>query len=390
LNALRRIVALPFVIVAGASCGLLLDLHSPDARELPPLDDAATRDPCVHAAPPPLPDTEDEGEDVPPFWLALRSFDLASANGGLPGFDLDGVCTCDGLPNTAFDASPSCVPRSSARTHCDLEGGVDNAFGEAFAPYAAIFDSQRAGQLIADGRATVLIYIAGYNGKANDRSVKVGFARTDGIYTDQCDPNLVVDDAGPGLGASSKYAGIYTPSWRGCDPWHGEPSQLSNEGIPKSMGSGYVNDYRLVVRSLDDIPFFMGNVEATVHEPIVDAKLEKTSSPQRFRIRNGTIAGRVMLGDIGRIVFVGQVGGGALCEQPAAFRSIMDTLCPNIDSAESASLDHQGRPCTSMSFAFRFDADVVAIDRTNRVPPVDPTEDPCKGQSVPPDDVLCP
>src|SRR5262245_42716474 len=117
--------AIGFVLMTTlvGACGFVIGLDAPRGKTLPRLPDAKP-DPCLHVFTPDPPKTEDDAgpnsTDLPPFWMAVRTSSMGvDPDGGVPGFDLDGVCTCDGDPGSAFDAGPSCKPRNGANVACD-------------------------------------------------------------------------------------------------------------------------------------------------------------------------------------------------------------------------------------------------------------------------------
>jgi hypothetical protein len=378
-------------------CGLIIGLHEPEGQQLPAQPPPGA-DPCAHTGPPGPPAHEDDGPSVAPFWLALRKSYIGQpqGDGGTLGIDLDGVCTCKQSPNTAYDGGSSCTPRGKSTVVCDDDGGIDNSVEQVFSSYTAIFDPNHFGERIDEGDKTVLIYIADYNGQPNDLSVTVGFAASNGLYTTDCDPTLVVNDNAPGV----KSGNTFTASWRGCDQWHGVPDQfLGNPAdptkyAPKETGKGYVRDGVLVMSGDIGVPVFFSDQAATVEAPTLVATLEKvptkkTTDPQRFRMPNAMLAGRLPFADMASVAFTTTYNGFYTCQNLTTFRTLMSTFCAGVDVTESKTLDFRGQPCTAMSFAFRFDADLADLDRADRTPGSSPPN-PCLTMTVPSIDELCP
>lgn len=407
MSSVRALVVLAVLGSLLVACGLILGLDKPQGVDLPPLPEAAA-DPCAHVGAPGRPAAEDEaGADVPPFWLALRRSyigETSNGDGGVSGFDLDGTCTCDTRPGTAYDGGSSCVPRGDAGApSCDFDGGVDNAMEQSFASFSGIFDANHFNQFIDLGEKTILIYIANYNGQPNDLEVTAGLAEANGIYVTDCDPTLQVNDNPPGT--RDKPDGNYTASWRGCDKWHGvqeqfvgDPVMNPDKNVPKALGQGFVRDGKLIMGAgvLTDIPVFFGDTALSVRDPTLVMPLERVQTrtatdPIRFRANSAVLAGRIAFDDLAKFAFDTTYNGFYTCQNMATYRGLMSALCPNIDLAASAAFDHVGdKSCTAMSFAFRFDADVVDIDRADRTPPGDSAFNPCIAQTAPTIDELCP
>jgi hypothetical protein len=405
MSRARRGALLAALATLPIACGLFIGLDPPVAKDLPPLPPPPA-DPCIHAGPPAPPAAEDNGGlnnggDVPPFWLAVRKTYIGVTAGvpdaAPPGFDLDGVCSCDPRPGTAHDAVQSCVPLKGARAHCDAPGGVDNEFERTAGSFATVFDVNGFIQRVDLGDAAVLIYIKDYNGLANDLSVTVGFATADGLFTDECDPALKIND-NP-AGTIPDKADTFTASWRGCDKWHGVEEQFVGKQtdvpnyVPRALGKGFVRDGVLSISGEFDVPIFFNDAKAQVQEPIVVGPLKRVETtnpdaPIRFRLENAVLAGRLPLTSLVNLVFNVRLNDVLVCHQPGQFKALMSGFCDAIDSTESTALDFQGKDCQSMSFAFRFDSDVVDIDRVSRVGrPAKP--DPCADVTPPPVKTAC-
>jgi hypothetical protein len=316
---------------------------------------------------------------------------------GLPGFDLDGVCTCEPSANTAHDGGPSCIPRAKAKTQCDSKNGVDNEFENILRSYAGVFDLNGFTSRVDDGSSAILVYVADYNGKKNDLSVTVGFAIADGIFSSECNPDLVINGNPPGAANGDQ---LFRASWRGCDKWHAlEEQMLGNPAdptlwTPRAQGKGFVRDGVLVLQGKVDVPIFFNETSAKVQDPIFVAPLVEVPSTNGSRVRFGMkgalLGGRMPLQNLADIAWNANYNGFFLCENTGVFQSMMDSFCGGVDSAESASLDFQGKPCQSMSFAFRLDAELVDLDSRSWVLQAGTSSDRCKNKPTPPLDTLCP
>jgi hypothetical protein len=396
----RGAIAGALVASLAMACGLFIGLDEPKPQNLPPLPEAGpVIDDCAHVAAPDFPTSQpDSGAGVPPFWLALRNSYIgqsATTDAGVPGLDLDGTCTCM-RGRTAFDGGPSCLPRGGAAAQCDYDGGIDNSVEQVFGAYSSIFDANGYLARVVAGREDLIIYVANYNGEANDLDVSIGFAQSDGIYTSACDPTLQINDNPPG----DAHGSFFNASWRGCDAWHGIEEQfvgspsVPESYVPKALGKGVVKDGVLIMKGASDVPVFINSSTARVQDGTLIAPLEKVpgrqpADPVRFRINGGVLAGRLRLVDMAEIAFNSSYSGVFTCQNQATFTALMSALCGGADLTDSATEDHTGEPCTAMSFAFRFDADVADLDRDPHTPP-DDSPNPCRAMTVPPIETLCP
>ena len=262
-------------------------------------DEAATiPDPCAHAAPPPPPERDDApGTVLPAFFLALDETIFQPATD--PGFDLDGVCTCDARPGTAHDGGESCLGSKAQAERCDGPGGIDNALVGIFRAFASFYPIQDVPrQQVIQGRSNVLLQIADYNGTANDKDVAVGIVQSDGLRAQGC-PTSTFDPA----------RGVWTPGWCGNDAWSITPgSVIPGSLAPVIIVRGYVREFQLVVRGSGTarVPF---SDEATiaVTDPIFTGKLvplgedmkprdpaRQTTGrePRLWQLERGQLAGR--------------------------------------------------------------------------------------------------
>ncbi len=93
------------------------------------------------------------GEELPPFYIAVRRTHLTNETAKIIGYDLDGVCTCETRPATAHLGAPSCI---SSKPGCDLDGGVDNAVSLLAAQLSPFFSLDALPQRLIDkGRRTL-------------------------------------------------------------------------------------------------------------------------------------------------------------------------------------------------------------------------------------------
>jgi hypothetical protein len=334
-----------------------------------PTDARAPDDPCAHLTPPPPPDVDDDPSfSLTPFVLAVSKIDVASA--GL-GFDLDGVCSCDTRAGAAHDGGASC----SGVPQCDGDGGVDDALTGlgAFEVVKSVDDALGVNFNITSGITTVLLLVTGYNGRANDKEVTVGFVLSEGIR----------DGSGcPAAGVGPNATGVYPPGWCGNDVWTVQKDLVSESSPPYTPTlntAGYVTNHRLVIPGGDTfVHMLIGPTEAKFGSPIFvgtltplaeDLSLRDPSSPPRsradrfYRIDDGVFAGRLsdasLLAVVGGVVLERNKQGGPssyLCNSPL-FADLKHEICTARDVAGSRSLDFDPNvACSALSMAYHLTA----------------------------------
>lgn len=332
------------LVVKALACVDLESLGNGPPRDAAPetanddaADGAAAGDPCAHVGPPGPPSTDDApGEELPPFVLAIDVATLDPAKA--PGFDLDGVCTCDSRAGTAADGGPSCASRPNVV--CDGDGGTDNTIATVAQVAAANGIDRAVARLIASGERTLLLRLAQYNGRANDPEVAVGAILAEGIRTKTCADSMPSGDAG-----------TWTPGKCGDDTWTLSSDSVSSTGVPAVIGKGFVHDYRLVVPrfALPVTLPFTGDTVISFHEAIVsgrlvplDANLQPRDASRAplpaeerlYRIEDGLLAGRAKTGDVLSAIghYPWSAGGGPLCNQ-SVFPFVRQTICESADIA---------------------------------------------------------
>lgn len=368
------------------------EAQAPEAEPPPP-------DPCQHALPPTRParsDAAPEDRELPAFYLATRSLALVPAPGTpAPGFDLDGVCTCEKEKPTPGDGGSTC--RASPKTvTCDGDGGIDNQAARMFDEYRAIIEIDQAANIndeIENGYKTLLLQISGYNGLPNDSNVKIGVFPSEGIY-EPAPANAQCDASTVNPRADFPDGGVWRPTWCGEDRW--SVVAESAFGIRRPLvgvrtGSGWVRDGVLVVEVNDSLQVpFLNSVLSLVTARIVgrlvplganrlprDASAPPaagTVEERFFELRDGVIAGRVSARDL--LVAAGSVddpfnkdAGRHLCTSPL-FDNARDVFCGYLDIASNPERDLDlAYPCDALSSAFGFAAfPAVDGDLMNRQP----------------------
>lgn len=352
------------VVAVVVSC---VDLDSLSAGGERPIDagedggDAALPDPCAHARPPgpPAPEpTDDGGADLPEFELALAELKLDPTT--TPGFDLDGVCTCDGREGTALAGRSSCARPANAVTDCDLDGGVDNAVAalerDNLPPNTSL--ANQSNRTIATGARTLLLSVSGYNGRANDDAVVVGALL--GV-----DVQAGCPDAGD--------AGGWAPGRCADDTWLVAPESVVFTGaqrrLPVAIATGYVRDRQLVVtfkgsvvrvpfNDAHDIPFSnpvfsLGLVPLGVDlSPRDPGGAPGPAEKRLWAVEDGVVAGAIAGGDV--LVLLGsiQTAGGRFCTLPA-YDTVRDQACRTFDLGTGQGTATEPPRCDALSGAAR-------------------------------------
>jgi hypothetical protein len=348
----RAALGLVLVGVAIAACQVVAGIERVDKVTLGNEPDGATADPCAHVGAPDPPAASDDGPDLPPILFALRDLRLTSRpNEPLPGFDLDKSCTCDrraGVRNT-----PSCTAKD---TICDGDGGVDNFSNVIFKQFEA-GDSSIDGDIredIEQGRRGLLLQISEWNGKPNDREVKVGTLVTNGIS----------DPSGCGVTTTSDSGEHFHPGWCGGDKWDYPPGTVSPTGgvnYPIIRGLGYVVNNQLVYRANGSINVFFGLATLSFGSSTIFGKLEKPATGPA-KLTGGILTGRLpieeFLAAAGQFSLkVSDAGTRApICTQPQ-FTVIRELLCNSVDIMRSEVGDYGGAACDAVSAAIGFTAE---------------------------------
>jgi hypothetical protein len=361
-------------VAAGVACGGEPYSAAPDpegqdagAEAEAEAPDAAVHDPCDHAFVPGPPALDDApGEELPAFFIAVRTVILTNDAAKIVGFDLDGVCSCDPHPETAHDAGPSC---SAAMPQCDLARGVDNSVSVLSAQLSPFFSIDALPQtLIAKGRRTHLLQIGKYHGRLNDKEVAFGVALSDGIRDKGC-PTSVENAA----------KGIWSPGWCGDDRWSFLPESLiPSTKQPLVQGVGYVRDGILTLKlaSVLQVPFDEASVlsigGAAMTGSLVplgeDLKPRDRARPpterekRLYALDDAVIGGRIrttdLLSTIGAIENSSKDGGAStyLCNE-AAFPLLKSSVCDGVDIAATQALDFDpGAKCDALSVGIAFTA----------------------------------
>ena len=356
-------------------------------------------DPCAHASPPTSSTADEPGASLPPFVVALTS-EAPDAGGVDPGFDLDGVCTCEARPGTAHDGGESCTRPKGSSPACDSDGGGDNNLGNLFEQFGSFYPLAKVlGEQIDKGRANILLQIGDYNGHANDSSVTVALFASQGIRAQGC--------------ASSTFDsafGTWAPGWCGDDAW-----TITSDSViggtykaPVVVGQGYVKDWVLVARVMGSSRMpFTDEYAVAVLDPIVTGKLVPLGEdlkprdptraavgrePRLWRVEGGRVGSRIPVREIVTGIGVTKVasdgGNVQLCTQ-SSFTAVKTILCasPDVNTDKAKDFDPTAS-CDAVSAGVPFTAAPVLIgdvyDRTRKPGPCDPgpNGDPLDAGSV--------
>lgn len=323
----------------------------------------SSADPCAHLGPPGRPDREDDGASLPAFTMALQNVVIGSNKAGeLSGFDLDGVCTCDSRPNTAFDGGPSCQGPKA----CDGKDGLDNAIGpiaDTFQVYYS-FD-EYYNSILARGRDGLLFEVSNYNGGANDKNVRVAVYVSDGIPAPTC-PGSVKDPN----------RDVYSPGWCGDDTWLIDARSVVSNDVPAAVLDGWVHDGELVARASPDTGIELGMFGPAYTSFTIAGKLvalgedlnprdparAPTEREKRlYRLENAILAGRIaakdLLSQLGEMNVASDGGPPQLLCESASFSTVKQYVCGAIDLPVSPGKDHDpSATCNALSVGYAITA----------------------------------
>lgn len=356
---LPRLTKLAALLALGAGCTFLYDAgdftsggpSKPDATA--PLDATSdalvgVKDPCDHARPPERPDAADPGAPTS-LTFALSHFVLVAGNADEIGYDLDGVCTCDGRPGAALGGASSCsTPKPS--DVCDNAGGRDNGASkllarliptQADAGFEVGFDISAS-----EGVGSILVGLGEYNGTPTDPSVFVALYDSPGLDPPRpCDAGTVGDGGVNGSGKPK-------PAWGGCDHWQlGQSSVL--DGKPRWFTRDAWVTGGVLVANLPLLAIRIGRSDLLLSHASVTGTLVTTPGALP-RLNRGIITGSATVPNL--LKSFGEqepIPGRPLCRDPLNMAVVRAAACA---SRDLGSTDDAAAPCDSISFTASFDA----------------------------------
>lgn len=377
----HRIVAFLPVGLAGVAlgafvygCTIMNGLTVPEREAGPAVDagEAGPVDPCDHDYVPfDAPQISDDGDLS--FVTAVRSIDLGLGAGvtetGAPrlgGLDLDRTCTCP--------APPSC--RTPDGPVCDDERGRDNTFVSLMRSLQAAqnLDIQASVEAdLAKGANGLLLIVQDYNGREDDRSVRLTLAMSPGHR------KVFIDG-----GLSTKEPPTFTRS----DRWVIDNEQfftIDGKSTGKLRQSGYVKGGKLVVK-LEGGEVRLGDEGLAIRlaEGFLIGDIEPDGDGS-FILARGKLGGR--WATKGALESAREVRPQQelpkLCRIPSLFDSIKKEVCKGADIRAKASEDNQDLPCDAVSLAVDFvgapgsTGDIYDGGPPQDCPPPEPGETDC-------------
>ncbi len=319
---------------------------------------------CDHATWPPRPDLSDAGVAGGDFTVvaAFNMIDIglsADVDAAVPpfGYDLDGVCTCPGLPSCAAQAGA----QGKAQQNCDGPGGRDNTSIQLFRTLgaAASTGASQIDQGLMAGQYGLLVVINGYNGQQNDSNVTVDFYVSNGLERDAD-------------------GGIPTPQLNGNDLWTIDPNSVSGAGATPlySDDTAYVTQGTLVSRGMPRaIPIafgdrsFLGGATMLLSGAVIVGQIQSYSvsgdggTVFAYALTGGTIAGRWattdLLSTLATIPDSAHDGGFVCGNDSFTYNVIKTVVCQSADISQTPSNDNsspQLAPCDAISVGLQFAA----------------------------------
>jgi hypothetical protein len=294
-------------------------------------------DTCMHAVPPPAPATSMPG-DVGPIVVALRTVDLGEVDDAIIGFDLDGLCTCEGTPM----GPPDCLGSVLA---CDHPHGVDDAAQALFSLILSALGSVSSVSFSAaanDGQWSSLAQITGYNGLADDDQVTLDSYGSVGFV---------------GLGADG---GPPVPAWDGSDVWYisSESVKNGNPNTPLFQDThAYVANHMLVTHLANVVfrfPTGSSNLLFQLSNVVMAGTLAQDADAGGWSLTGGTLAGMWTYSDVFALISsYRDAGGSPICTGSTEFLFGKSQICAAGDILTSGPPD-TSTMCDAISFGMSF------------------------------------
>ncbi|UQA56424.1 hypothetical protein [Polyangium aurulentum] len=349
--------------VAAASCAL-------EAFEK--VEDVPEKPVCGHALAPSPPAVTNAGGDET-FVVALKTLrlqEIAGADAGPLGLDLDRFCTCE-------TEGPSCIAPMGQPDggSCDGIEGRDNAVEGLFTQLAGALNKQDMGAFYSEfagkGVWSVLFRVRGYNGQPNDDQVRLDWY------------------VSGGFGAQ--------PLWDGTDAWpiaaKSLPPGSTDLEQPRYFDpKAYVTD-GVLVASLPEGAVMLGggltNIELRLTTGTLMARIQK-GADGRYSLVDSLLAMRIKIEDVFLMLSsFRNEEGHAFCTDDLLWSQIIKRnicLAPDIQ----AGAPEPNKPCNAVSFSMGFDAYPAQLGALVPDPPpppgcpmaTDPIYDSCEAKDA--------
>lgn len=382
------------------------------------------------AVAPPLPAVDDDPNgDVGTITVVMRTIDLGDSptNRTVPPTRFRNVgLNLDNADTTAADLEMGdvgeCRLPGYANGAIDGPGGIDNSMGaviQAVRDTIPGFSSANYTQRLEQGATSVIYQVKNYNGKANDRDVRVevyiaapfdSFGCSEPGVSDAGTADASADaslEAGGGSGGATS-VGVdggpcKVPQWKGDDIWPVASDSLKTDKDgnpdpkqPKSVdNAAYVNDFRLVTNLTTSLRLDVGlatagNVKLNMKltGAVAVCGLEQMDTPntgKRWAVRHCALGGRWKADDLIHQLsqFPNVIGTGPLCTDNMLYDIFKGDICSAIDIYDGVATGTQF--CNSVSLGLTFDTypaltgDVYYLDPIENRCPVDvePSNDSC-------------
>lgn len=301
------------------------------------------------------------------FTVAFREFDFGEST-ETTGYDLDGACTgctCQG-DTTARCLLPAMPTPGAAKDGLEGEDHGAKALLTKFSVLRPDVSSKGITKATENGDSTVLIRISGYNGLADDPSVRVAW------YTANK------------LGKK--------PAWDGNDVWPVRAYGVMENNPDKPVyvdENGYVAGFVVVGgpkgpdKTSREVPL---QISEDFGVKVTGAYLTGTITPSgtSFSLEKGTVAGKWGVEDVLRQLGSIKLGGVGICPDTPLYATIGKEVC----AAADIGLVDTGSPtdpCNAISVGIGFRAEPAKLGIVAGqdppmpacAPPFDPLKDGC-------------
>jgi hypothetical protein len=318
---------------------------------------------CPLARWPPRPAADDPSSGDVEIITAVSELHFLAPDAGVIGYDLDGICTCEGTP----PGPESCVPLQPAQ-HCDGPNGIDNAGGDLLAKFQQIgnvFSDMDITSAVTGGSGGLLFRLQNYNGKPNDTQV------TFSVYSSNGTP--ITTDGGMHP----------KPDFDGGDTWTIDSDSLVGGAAPPYVpsfadSSAYVTNGTIV--SNVDFPLSVGTrsvarVFIKLKGGVITARVVPRGNG--FQLSDGVIAGRFTTKNFltNLQAFKDPFNStDHLCGDSGTYGIVKTQVCRSADVSSDLLSDGKGAPCDGISVAFFFQAPPALFGPADTAMPAPP---PC-------------